>query len=812
MIQPRFPALLSSALIVASTIYLASGQQPARPAPTDRAADAESLYTESLSSFETGRHRAALMKLFEAVSLWEQSRRNDRAIEALLRAGESYREAERWQHALQCYKRLLKFPSLPPQTKVAALNSTAALYLRFHQFHLAGDYFRRSLDAAKDQKDLAACSIALAGLAAVCADEGKKHQSQDYLSRAQTMARQSGSREAEAEMLLFIGQIWRKQGQTTQARQAFEDALSFYRQSKSDQQKQSLLLCFLSDLHLASDPAKALACAAEALNLSKPTTSGGLRWRAYIARARAQRAMGEKEKALSSYWLSYSQTEKERFSLSVDAFRVALLEDQQAAYRELSDMLIEEGNLEEAFKVAENARARATLDLIAQKRAGKEPPSTSDQGQSLEEISKKISSMTTKWRSDQLNPQQKAQLEEELKKAESEREEIRFENEMNRLHRFTATVNLKQAQDTLRAGEVLIEFFLGENRSHVWLISKERFACVTLPARKEIEESVQRYTTLLARRPNSFRLPRELAEQKKMASELFDMLLGKLADKFSSARRLRFAPDGLLYYLPFETLVSANRYLVEQYDIDYTPSASVLAALEKSKLDAQSDGRIELIAFGDPDFGPPGAAAGAEALSGSWVDYRLQQLPGTNGEVVSISNLFPSDQRRVYLGRAATEDALKRESLTRCRRLHFATHGLIDERFPSRSGILLTLDRDPTEDGFLDTEEIAGLEMHCELVVLSACQTGRGRLTGGEGVVGLARAFLYAGARSVVVSLWSVSDISAASLMRRFYQQLAAKRGPVASLRQAKMEMIRSDKAERHPYYWSPFLIVGQSE
>jgi CHAT domain-containing protein len=144
--------------------------------------------------------------------------------------------------------------------------------------------------------------------------------------------------------------------------------------------------------------------------------------------------------------------------------------------------------------------------------------------------------------------------------------------------------------------------------------------------------------------------------------------------------------------------------------------------------------------------------------------------------------------------------------------LHLATHGLVDERFPSRSGILLTLDRDPAEDGFLDLEEIAGLEMGCELVVLSACQTGRGRLTGGEGVVGLARAFFYAGAHSVVVSLWNISDISGASFMRRFYSHLREKRNPVAALSQAKMEMIRSDKPERHPYYWSSFVIVGQSE
>jgi CHAT domain-containing protein len=285
--------------------------------------------------------------------------------------------------------------------------------------------------------------------------------------------------------------------------------------------------------------------------------------------------------------------------------------------------------------------------------------------------------------------------------------------------------------------------------------------------------------------------------------------MGQFADKLGSAQRLIIAPDGLLYYLPFETLSRDGRYLVEQFDIAYTPSASVLAALEKSKPETKADDRMELVAFGDPDFG---SSARNDLLSDSWGDYRPEPLPGTKAEVVSISEFFPSDRRRVYLGRAATEDALKREHLTRCRRLHLATHGLIDERFPSRSGILLAFDSDPAEDGFLDAGEISGLEMECELVVLSACRTGRGRLAAGEGVIGLARAFLYAGARSVVVSLWSVSDISAANFMRRFYRHLAAGESPAASLRQAKLEMIRSDKPERHPFYWSPFLITGQSE
>jgi CHAT domain-containing protein len=164
----------------------------------------------------------------------------------------------------------------------------------------------------------------------------------------------------------------------------------------------------------------------------------------------------------------------------------------------------------------------------------------------------------------------------------------------------------------------------------------------------------------------------------------------------------------------------------------------------------------------------------------------------------------------VLLGRESTEEAIKRESLRRYRRLHFATHSLIDEKSPWRSGVVLTLGDEAEEDGFLEVSEIARLDLDSDLVVVSACQTGRGQLLSGEGIVGLSRAFLYAGTRSVVVSLWNVTDISTGQLMKNFYQNLTGGQSNVAALRRAKLQMLGSNKETRHPYYWSSFVMVGK--
>jgi len=236
------------------------------------------------------------------------------------------------------------------------------------------------------------------------------------------------------------------------------------------------------------------------------------------------------------------------------------------------------------------------------------------------------------------------------------------------------------------------------------------------------------------------------------------------------------------------------------------------------KSTSPSSGQMELLAIGDPVFEPTRMAAAGKRVTRA-VSQRTRRLPAsdiphfstlprTHDEVEYIAGLFPADRRKVLLGRQSTEAAFKREPLKHYRRLHFATHSLIDEKTPARSAIVLTAG--DAEDGLLDVSEISQLDLDCDLVVVSACQTGRGQLLSGEGIVGLSRAFLQAGARTVVVSLWNVSDGATGQLMKDFYANLSAGLSNAAALRQAKLRMIASDKALRHPYYWSSFIMVGK--
>ncbi|HKV39536.1 MAG TPA: CHAT domain-containing protein, partial [Blastocatellia bacterium] len=352
------------------------------------------------------------------------------------------------------------------------------------------------------------------------------------------------------------------------------------------------------------------------------------------------------------------------------------------------------------------------------------------------------------------------------------------------------------------------------------------------------------------------------------ASELYQELLEPVAGLLAGKKRLVIVPDGALYYLPFEVLLqkggieiadvplSELPYLVRSFSVSYAPSVSVLEMLGRPA--EQGAGTQsppdDFIAFADPDYGNPdnGAEGGDEGGLGSLSSvvrgtfgfgglWKLDRLPGSRIEVEQIAGLFPQGRSSLFLGAEATEENVKSPGrLGRYRYIHFAVHGLIDESQPQFTSLVLSppsyeaghwADKSGPlvrEDGLLQAYEIFNLRLRADLVTLSACETGLGKQVKGEGLIGLSRAFFYAGAPSLLVSLWKVDDRSTASLMTSFYSRLrasafgkpndASKDGEnglvdsaskAGALREAKLKLIASGNFS-HPYYWAPFILSGK--
>lgn len=332
-----------------------------------------------------------------------------------------------------------------------------------------------------------------------------------------------------------------------------------------------------------------------------------------------------------------------------------------------------------------------------------------------------------------------------------------------------------EVQRALSPDITLLEYFVGEERLYVWVVDQGGFTVKIVPiAKAGLTAKVKRLRDAIT--------ARDRAAQQAPARELYELLIAPVKASIHG-KRLGLVPHDSLHYLPFQALSSGERYLIQDYPLFFAPSVAVLQyALAKGR----SKG-TKLLAFGNPDLG----------------DATLD-LPFAQAEVEALAALYPSPT--VRLRAAASKTAAKAEG-GRADILHFATHAEFSELDPLYSGLRLAVDRGEQDDGRLAASEIFALELHPSLVTLSACQTGLGVTTAGDEVIGMNRAFIYAGAPSIVASLWSVSDLSTAKLMGAFYKNLQTMPKDEA-LQQAQVTLLTTERFS-DPFYWAPFYLTG---
>jgi CHAT domain-containing protein len=251
-------------------------------------------------------------------------------------------------------------------------------------------------------------------------------------------------------------------------------------------------------------------------------------------------------------------------------------------------------------------------------------------------------------------------------------------------------------------------------------------------------------------------------------------------------------------------------FLLNEYQIRYVPSATVLAAIQTRKNRIMNE-RKAILAFanGSKDAGS-GEIRGSKSDIYSFLKTRdLPDLPYARVEVQEIAKLYDEENATTFFGSNATEGNFKQTQLDQYSKIHFALHGLVHQEKPELSSLVMSVSDDDTEDGYLMMREIFDLKLNSDLVVLSACKSGLGKNVRGEGVVNLARAFIYAGTQSVIASLWNVADQSTATMMKSFYQKMQGKgMNPTVALTETKREMIAGVKYS-HPYYWATFILIG---
>ncbi len=383
---------------------------------------------------------------------------------------------------------------------------------------------------------------------------------------------------------------------------------------------------------------------------------------------------------------------------------------------------------------------------------------------------------------------------------------------------------------------VLLEYALGSSRSFLWVVGPDSLRSFELPARDLIEKAAREYYELLTVRNN--RRPGETlpAWKRRIADadarsgpagrKLAEMIL-QPAEPFLGDRTLLVVADGALQYIPFAALPlpSTGEPLATRHEVVSLPSASALAVIRRETGERARAPRA-LAVFADPVFqeddgrfpsrrpqgkgpkGPEPLTRGDERIDLS----AFRRLVFAQKEADTIAALLPPAEVFKAAGFAASRSTVETAGLEAYRNVHFATHGVVDSRRPELSGLVLSLynDKGERQDGFLRLNHIYNLRLDADLVVLSACRTALGKEIRGEGLVGLTRGFMYAGAARVLASLWSVEDRATAELMGSFYRGMIRDGlSPAAALRKAQLEMAKSPY-HSSPYYWAGFSLQGE--
>lgn len=790
--------------------------------------EAHAVNMMALAAMSLGRVAEAIPLFKEAAALSSEVNSeeiNRMQITALDRAGRLSRIVGRYEDALWCFNQALQLCRKRKERagELSMLSNLSAVYSDTGDFTKAEQTLQEALPLSRTLSNRQLEKSLLTKFLILEKGRGNLAMALQYGEQAFAIEPRRGVDpnskpilQITMELQYQLGMVYAEIGQHAKAVALYEPALQQAREFRVPQVQAFALGEMAWSQFKLGDAKTAEATAAQSLTTLRQ--GGGNKHfesRVLFIRAEAQRALGRNTEALVSYRLAIAALEQARLlSIPTEISRAGIVASRHNVFAGAIDFLLSQNLATEALEVAEAYHARAFLDVLAGAGIESAQELTAEQREAEDKLFAQIANVQKElWKAD-LKPEEETQLNRKLEEAEAALDafHLRLHHANPRYTRVSSPTLVKAeriAKDLVPADTALIEFVLSEQKSFAWVIQQDKLTAVTLPPRKEIETLVQQYREVFVGKINSSNAFQEIAKQKAQGQQLYKKLLQPLAAHLTTARKLVIVPDGALAYLPFETLVSERKgiatYLLERFAISYAPSASALAALTAHRSTGEAKG---IIAFGDPQYAKT-ATGEAQSVRGN----ELRQLPYTRMEVNEIAALFPAAERRVFLGAEAQEQNVKTAPLAQYRYVHFAAHGIIDEDHPARSGLMLSAGTDSSEDGMLQMSEVMRLKLNANLVTLSACRTGLGKLLNGEGMIGLTRSFLYAGAESVAVSLWSVNDIATASLMKSFYQNLQQGKAKDEALREAKLTLLKGQqRAWRHPYYWAAFVLMGEPQ
>jgi CHAT domain-containing protein/Tfp pilus assembly protein PilF len=803
---------LTQILPQSAIAQVAGTLQVAQSVP-DQKAEADRFYKQGLQQYQTSQFRDALQSYQQALSLyqeigdraaWEGATLNgigliydslgqypqaleqyqqalvilrevgDRAGEGIILSniGEVYRSLGQYPQAVEQYQQALVILGKVGDRagEGITLNNIGLIYESLGQYSQALKQLQQALAIIREVGDRAVEGTILNNIGAVYGSLGQYPQALEQFQQALVIHREVGNRVTEGTTLNNIGLVYNSLGQYPQALEQYQQALVIHREVGNRAGEGTTLNNIGLVYSILGQYPQALEQYQQALVIAREVGDRAGKGNTLSNLGFVLLGSGQVETATKTLFEAVEVLESLRSSELADADKVSLFDTQLNTYRFLQQALIAQNQPEAALEVAERGRARAFAELLAKQSAPQpDRPVASVPQPSIAQIK-------------QIAREQNSTLVEYSIAYAPVKVEGREEWQPSKLYIWvvkpTGEIDFRSVD--LTATDIPLNELINFTRQAIG--ARGRGAAPTLPPQ-------------IARQPEQTNL---------RLQQLYQVLIDPIADLLPTNPNdpVIFIPQGELFLVPFPALQAANgKYLIQSHTILTSPSIQVLGLTQQSS-QARSLNPSEVLIVGNPTMPslpslPPDPP------------QQLSALSGTQQEAIAIARQF---RTQPLLGNAATETTVV-QRMAKARIIHLATHGLLEYGNPKASGVrdvpgAIALAPSAQDDGLLTSSEILNLKLNHSLVVLSACDTGRGDITG-DGVIGLSRSLLSAGASSVIVSLWKVPDDTTAALMTEFYTQLQQQPDRAQALRQA---MLKTMAEYPDPIDWAAFTLIGETE
>jgi CHAT domain-containing protein/tetratricopeptide (TPR) repeat protein len=774
---------------------------------------ARSLLTLGQIDLHHANHDDAIRKLNEALALYERlngnsSTYNIQIADVFIGLAKVYGEMGKYADAFSYLTKAdhVSNTSQDENTRANIISSQASLLLEQEDYGTAQKYFRASLAIYRSVDNSRQEASVLLNLAMIEERQGNhdgalRHfrQTLEHAVLAKLVDVQIAAREG-------LGVVLTAKRDYANALQALNQSLELARRVNAKTREAELLWRVAQTQYAMQNYRESGVLAEQALTLAR---SRGLTKLSYLATAtlgEAYAADNRVEIATTTLKDAINLVEKMRDEVvGLQEGRHLFFENKVGPYRTLVKLLTNQGQNFEALLYAERAKGRVLLETVRNNGTDLKGIFTDGEKAEAECLMNRLHAVNQLIKSQAGGGEQDPELQQELKSVRSEL--VSFQEKLAAAHpelllRFGPARSLTQEslKKLLPANDLAyLEYIVTDDKVGIFILKRNTFTddpelkYVNLTASAdEVRRKVAEFHSAVAQRDPGY---------DPLGRELYRLLIAPVANELQDSRTVCIIPDEFLWTLPFQALTTRRgNYFVQEYSLYYAPSLTVLNEMTLRR--RQQSSNESLIAFGNPVI-----------ENDDELNRNLHPLPEAEAEVAGVARAVRSPVKKVFVGAHAEEKVFK-DLAPQYATIHIATHGVLNNREPLNSYLLLTrTDGDAENDGLLQAREIMDLHLDADLAVLSACETGNGRISPGEGVVGMSWAFLVAGTRSVVVSQWRVNSASTSRFMRSFYEALARQNASIGrnksqALREASLNLLK-DRRYRHPFYWAGFVLVS---